>query len=56
MESAFSAADVLIGADIHFGMDIFKIVPERPILRAYIDRCLARPALQRAKAIDAAGV
>jgi glutathione S-transferase len=52
----FSAADVLIGADLHFGMDIFKIVPERPLLRAYIERCLARPAFQRAKAIDAAGV
>jgi glutathione S-transferase len=52
----FSSADVLIGADLHFGMDIFKIVPERPVLRAYVDRCLARPALQRAKAIDAAGM
>ncbi len=52
----FSAADVLIGADLHFGMDIFKIVPERPALRAYVDRCLARPAFQRAKAIDAAGL
>jgi len=52
----FTVADVLIGADLHFGMDIFKMVPERPVLRAYVDRCLARPALQRAKAIDAAGV
>lgn len=52
----FSAADVIIGADLHFGIDIFKLVPERPALRAYIDRCLARPALQRAKAIEAAGV
>lgn len=51
----FSAADVLIGADLHYGVDIFKLVPERPVLRAYIDRCLERPALQRAKAIDAAG-
>lgn len=52
----FSAADVLIGADLHYGVDIFKLVPERPALRAYIDRCLARPAFQRAKVIDAAGV
>jgi len=52
----FSAADVLIGADLYFGMDIFKMVPERPLLRAYVDRCFARPAFQRAKAIDAAGV
>lgn len=52
----FSAADVMIGLDIHFGIDIFKLVPSRPALRAYVDRCLARPALQRAKAIEAAGV
>jgi glutathione S-transferase len=52
----FSAADVMIGLDLHFGIDIFKLVPARPVLRAYVDRCRARPALQRAKAIDAAGV
>lgn len=52
----FSAADIMIGLDLHFGIDIFKLVPSRPPLRAYIDRCLARPALRRAKAIDAAGV
>ncbi len=52
----FSAADVTIGLDLHFGIDIFKLVPSRPALRAYVDRCLARPALQRAKAIDDAGV
>ncbi len=52
----FSAADVMIGVDLHFGIDIFKLVPSRPALRAYVDRCLGRPALQRAKAIDAAGV
>jgi glutathione S-transferase len=52
----FSAADVMIGLDLHFGIDIFKLVPTRPVLRAYIDRCLARPALQRAKVIEAEGV
>jgi glutathione S-transferase len=52
----FSAADVMIGLDLHFGIDIFKLVPTRPVLRAYVDRCLARPALQRAKAIEAGGV
>ncbi|HUI21274.1 MAG TPA: glutathione S-transferase family protein [Methylocella sp.] len=49
----FTAADVMVGLDIHFGIDIFKLVPSRPGLRAYADRCLARPALQRAKAIEA---
>jgi glutathione S-transferase len=52
----FSAADVMIGLDLYFGVDAFKLVPERPVFRAYIDRCLARPALQRAKAIEDAGV
>jgi glutathione S-transferase len=51
----FTAADVMIGIDLHFGIDIFKLFPPRLGLRAYIDRCLARPALQRAKAIEAAG-
>lgn len=51
-----SAADVMIGSDLYFGIDIFKMVPSRPALRAYVDRCLARPAFQRAKAIEAAGV
>ncbi len=52
----FSAADVMVGLDLHFGMDIFQLVPSRPALRAYVDRCLVRPALQRAKAIEAAGI
>ena len=52
----FSAADVMIGLDLHFGIDIFKLVPSRQALRTYVDRCLARPALERAKAIEAAGV
>ena len=53
---SFSAADVMIGSDLFFGIELFKIVDERPAFRAYLDRCLARPALQRALAIDAAGV
>jgi glutathione S-transferase len=52
----FSAADVMIGADLQYGIDIFKLVYPRPALRAYVDRCLARAAFQRAKVIDAAGV
>ena len=51
----FSAADVLIGTDLYFGIHLFKIVPDRPNFAAYLQRCQARPALQRAIAIDAAG-
>ena len=52
----FSAADVMIGSDLWFGIELFKIVEAKPAFRVYLDRCLARPALQRALAIDAAGV
>ncbi|MBV8851680.1 MAG: glutathione S-transferase family protein [Methylobacteriaceae bacterium] len=52
----FSAADVMIGSDLWFGIEVFKIVEAKPAFRAYVDHCLARPALQRALAIDAAGV
>ena len=52
----FSAADVMIGCDLLFGVERFKIVEPRPVFAAYLERCHARPALQRALAIDAAGV
>jgi glutathione S-transferase len=53
---SFSAADVMIGSDLWFGIHLFKLVEPKPAFRTYVDRCLARPALQRALAIDAAGV
>ncbi|WP_426687751.1 glutathione S-transferase family protein [Rhodanobacter ginsengiterrae] len=49
----FSAADVLWGTALNW-TTMFKLVPELPVIRAYIDRVLARPALQRAAAMDAA--
>ena len=49
----FSAADVMIGSDLLFGVERFKIVEPRPVFAAYLARCHARPALQRALAIDA---
>lgn len=49
----FSAADVLWGTALHW-TTMFKLVPELPLIRAYIDRVLARPAIQRAAALDAA--
>lgn len=51
----FSAADVMIGSDLLFGMERFGIVDRRPVFEAYLERCHARPALQRAIAIDEAG-
>ncbi|WP_426397215.1 glutathione S-transferase family protein [Ralstonia sp. R-29] len=49
----FTAADVLWGAALAW-TTMFKLMPETPLVRAYIDRVMARPALQRAQAADLA--
>jgi len=49
----FTAADVLWGSALNW-TTMFKLIPETPRIRAYIDRILARPAIQRAQAADAA--
>ena len=49
----FTAADVLWGTALNWTTQ-FKLVPELPVIRAYIDRVQARPAMQRAAAADAA--
>src|SRR6202163_1112843 len=47
----FTAADVVIGSTLRFGM-LFKLLPERPEFLSYVGRLAARPALQRAEAQD----
>lgn len=47
----FSAADVLLGTSCSF-MRQFKILEDEPVLFAYADSCTARPAFQRAAALD----
>lgn len=49
----FTAADVLWASALNW-TTMFKLVPETPHIRAYIDRVFARPAIQRAQAADAA--
>jgi len=49
----FSAADVMIGSGLNFGVRLFKMIPARPSFDAYIARCMARPAFQRAEKIAA---
>jgi len=49
----FSAADITIGAGLNYAVRVFKMVPPRPSFDAYIDRCAARPAFQRAEKIAA---
>ena len=48
----FSALDVLWGNALHW-MTMFKLAPELPVIRAYVDRVMSRPAQQRAAALDA---
>ncbi len=47
----FTAADVVIGAQLRFGM-MFKMLPERPEFLAYAARLATRPAVQRTEAKD----
>ena len=48
----FTAADVLWGTALQW-TTMFKLVPELPVLRAYIERVHARPAMRRAEAKEA---
>src|ERR1700716_1448208 len=45
----FSASDIAIGSALNFAVRLFKMVPSRPSFDAYIARCVARPAFQRAE-------
>jgi len=49
----FTAADVVLGANIRFGT-MFKLIPDRPAFAAYIKRMSERPAAKRADAKDKA--
>lgn len=51
MGDQFTAADVVIGANIRWGT-IFKLIPERNEFLDYSARIAARPAVQRAEAKD----
>jgi glutathione S-transferase len=50
---SFSAADIVIGSGLNFAVRLFKMVPSRPSFDAYIARCMARPAFQRAEKLAA---
>jgi len=47
----FSAADVMVGSSVAF-LRMFEMLPDSEILNAYADRCLARPAYQKALSLD----
>ena len=48
----FTAADVLWGSALRW-TTMFKLVPETPVVAAYIARVTSRPAVARAAKIDA---
>jgi glutathione S-transferase len=48
----FTAADVLWGMALGW-TTMFKLVPDLPVIKAYIDRVNARPSVARARAKDA---
>lgn len=52
MGERFTAADTLLGSSVHF-MRQFGLLGAESALQPYLDRCLARPAWQRALARDA---
>lgn len=49
----FTAADVYVGSALRWGM-MFGTIDKRAVFEAYVSRLEARPALQRAMALDAA--
>ncbi len=51
MGEQFTAADVVIGSGLRYGM-IFKLIPERKEFTDYVARIVARPAAKRAEAKD----
>jgi len=50
---AADAIDIAIGSGLNFAVRLFKMVPSRPSFDAYIARCMARPAFQRAEQLAA---
>jgi len=47
----FTAADVLMGSNLHWGT-LMKLFPEEGAIADYVARCAARPALKRALEIE----
>jgi glutathione S-transferase len=51
MGEQFTAADVVIGSGLRYGM-MFKLIPERKEFQDYVARFAQRPAAQRAQEKD----
>jgi glutathione S-transferase len=44
---AFTAADVSLGTMLHYGINIARQIPEKPVFQAYLGRVAQRPGFQR---------
>lgn len=51
LDERFSAADVMVGSSCAF-MRMVNLLPVSESIGAYVDRCQARPAYQRALSFD----
>lgn len=49
----FTAADVMLGTDLWYGINLLKVVTPTPAMTAYVARCTARPAFLQAEEIEA---
>lgn len=52
----FTAADVMLGSDLWFGIGLLKVIAPTPAMSAYVERLTTRPAFLRAKEIEAAAL
>ena len=48
----FTAADTQIASGIHYGINVLKVLPEKPVFKAYMERVTARPAYKSFMAKD----
>ena len=48
----FTAADLMIGSALDWGLNMLSVIKDRPILQDYCARLIERPAKQRQLALD----
>jgi len=51
----FTMADVAMGSGLWYGLHLLRVIEGYPAVEGYVERCMARPAFQRAMEINAAG-
>lgn len=44
---SFTAADTQFGTALHWGLNIAKLMPHKPVFTKYLQRLMQRPAFQR---------